>query len=52
MGTVTISLDKTLARKAERLRDKCYPTYSVDDAVKEFFKDSLNGKISDEEVQV
>jgi len=24
----------------------------VDDAVKEFFKDSLNGKISDEEVQV
>lgn len=49
MGTITLSLDKNYTRKAERLRDKCYPNMSVDDAVKEFVKDSLNAKVSDEE---
>ena len=50
MGSFTLSLDKTYSRKAEILRDKCYPTMTVDDAVKEFVKDSLNAKVSDEDV--
>lgn len=50
MGTITLSLTQTLEKKAEILRDKCYPTYTVSDAVKEFFKDSLNAKVTDAEV--
>jgi hypothetical protein len=50
MATYTISLDKTFQKKAEIIRDRCYPTMDLESAIKEFFKDSINGKISDEEV--
>ena len=49
MGTITISLDKDYMRKAEIIRNKCYPTFLVDEAIKEFIKDSINAKVSDEE---
>jgi hypothetical protein len=49
MGTITISLDKDYMRKAEIIRNKCYPALLVDEAVKEFIKDSINAKVSDEE---
>jgi len=52
MGTVTISLDKTLTRKVEKIREKCYPSYGFDDTVREFCKDSINAKISDAEIAV
>lgn len=50
MGTTSISLDKVYTRKMEIVRDKCYPKLTVDDALKEFVKDSLNAKVSDEQV--
>jgi hypothetical protein len=49
MGTITLSLNQTLERKAEILRDRCYPNLTVGDAVKEFFKDSLNAKVPEVE---
>jgi hypothetical protein len=50
MGVHQVSLDKVYERKMEVVRDKCYPALTVDDAVREFVKDSLNAKVSDEEV--
>lgn len=49
MGTITISLDKSYMRKMEIIRNKCYPGMLVDEAVKEFVKDTINAKVSDEE---
>ena len=49
MGTVTISFDKDYMRKAEIIRNRFYPTLVVEDAIKEFIKDSINAKVSDEE---
>ena len=50
MGVHQVSLDKVYERKMEVVRDKCYPALTVDSAVSEFVKDSLNAKVSDEEV--
>lgn len=49
MGSTSVSLDKTLTKKMEIIRNRCYPTMNVDDALKEFMRDSINAKISDEE---
>jgi hypothetical protein len=51
MGTITISLDKSYMRKMEIIRNRCYPSMLVDEAVKEFVKDTINAKVSDEEMK-
>jgi hypothetical protein len=50
MGTITLSLDKVYTKKAEIIRDKNYPNLTVDNAVKEFVKDCLNAKVTNEEI--
>ena len=49
-GTITLSLNKQLARKAEIMRGKLYPKMSVDDAVKQFTYDKLDELVPDKEL--
>jgi hypothetical protein len=47
MGSFTLSLDKKYTMKAETIRNERYPNLTVDDAIKEFLRASLDAAVPD-----